>query len=377
MLSPEKLLRELISIPSVNPAFMPDQPDWIGEHRVADFLAHQADRVGLELEFQKVLPNRSNLLAKLTPAGGRPKQRVLLAPHMDTVGVVDGSKFKPKLVGDRLFGRGACDTKGSVAAMFSALMDLARSGTRPKDTEIALLALVDEENLQKGSRKFAASKKKANLAIVGEPTKNKLVTAHKGDFWLRLTTSGKAAHGATPHHGKNAVHEMAQAVDLIETKYAKALTRKKHTLLGGPTVNVGVMRGGKQPNIVPASCEAMIDRRTLPGETEKIVRAELNELFKARGLSVVISNAKDAPLVALETDPGLPLVQSLLKSLRQKQPLGVDFFTDASHLALGGVPSVVFGPGDIAQAHTENEWISIKSLNRATAQLTKFLRSLP
>jgi succinyl-diaminopimelate desuccinylase len=377
MMSPEKLLRELIALPSVNPAFMPAQTEWIGEHRVSDFLAHWADRLGLEIEFQKVLPNRANLLARLVPSGRKVKQRILLAPHMDTVGVVNGSKFKPVLRGDRLFGRGACDTKGSVTAMFSALLDFAANGTRPVETEIVFLALVDEENAQAGSRKFAASRKKADLAIVGEPTRNRLVTAHKGDFWLRLTTSGKAAHGAAPHQGRNAVHEMAKAVDLIETKYAKALKRKRHKLLGNPTVNVGVMRGGRQPNIVPDQCEVLIDRRTLPGETEKIVRGELNELFNARGLKVVITNAKETVLDALETDPDMPLLTKLLRSLRQKEPFGVDFFCDAAPLAAGGIPSVVFGPGDIAQAHTEDEWISVKSLNRATEQLKKFLRSLP
>lgn len=377
MLSPEKLLRELIALPSVNPAFMPDQTDWIGEHRVSELLAHWAERLGLEIEFQKVLPHRSNLLARLIPSGGKPKQRILLAPHMDTVGVVNESKFKPVLRGDRLFGRGACDTKGSVAAMFSALLQIAESGTRPVETEITFLALIDEENGQAGSRKFAASRKKANLAIVGEPTRNRLVTAHKGGFWLRLTTAGKAAHGAAPHLGRNAVHEMAKAVDLIESKYAKALKRKRHQLLGNPTVNVGVMRGGRQPNIVPDHCEVLIDRRTLPGETEKIVRGELNELFRARGLKVVITNAKDTVLDALETDPAMPLVAQFLRSLRQKEPFGVDFFCDAAPLAAGGIPSVVFGPGDIAQAHTEDEWISIKSLNRATEQLKKYLRSLP
>ena len=378
MLAPEKLLRELIALPSVNPAFPVDDPNWTGEQRMADFLAHWGDRVGLEISFQKVFPGRSNVIARLIPAGGRPKQRILFAPHMDTVGVINANKFKPRQSGDRLFGRGACDTKGSAAAMFSALLQVAAKGPRPKETELAFVGLVDEENEQTGSRKFAQSRHKFDLAIVGEPTRNKLITAHKGDYWLRLETSGKAAHGSKPELGVNAVHRMAQAVSLIEERYSRQLKKKKHPLLGNPTVNTGFIAGGRQPNIVPDQCEILIDRRTLPGEDEKTIRAELKDLFAVKGLNVRVSNKKEFPCAALETDPDLPLVQQLMRTLRQKAPLGVDFFCDASNLShVGGIPSVVFGPGDISQAHTEDEWISIKSLNRAADQLRAFINRLP
>jgi len=378
MFTPEKLLRELIALPSVNPAFPVDDPNWSGEHRVAEFLAHWADRAGLEIEFQKVFPGRSNVIARLIPAGGRAKQRVLLAPHMDTVGVVDAGKFKPRKVGDRLYGRGACDTKGSMAAMFGTLLQLATKGPRPEETEIAFVGLVDEENDQTGSRRFGKSRKKFDLAIVGEPTGNKLITAHKGDYWLRLETAGKAAHGARPELGVNAVHRMAQAVSLIEEKYSRSLRKKKHALLGNPTVNTGVISGGRQPNIVPDHCDILIDRRTLPGEDEQMIRSELKALFAVKGLDVRVTNQKEFPCAALETDPELPLVRQFMRTLRQKTPLGVDYFCDASNLFhFGGIPSVVFGPGDIAQAHTEDEWISIKSLNRAADQLRAFINRLP
>lgn len=377
MLTLEKLLAELIALPSVNPVLLPDNPAWTGEQRVADFLAHWADRIGLEISFQPVFPGRSNLIARLTPAGGRPRQRILLAPHMDTVSVADESAFKPRKSGGRLYGRGACDTKGSVAAMFSAITQIAAKGPRPQQTEIAFLALVDEEVGQNGSWTFSKSKQKAHFAIVGEPTRNQVVTAHKGDFWLELTTTGKAAHGARPELGQNAVHEMARAVDLLETKYARALRKKRHKLLGHPTVNVGHIQGGKQPNIVPDACSILIDRRSLPGETEKSVRKELNDLLGSRDIKVSIANAKENPCPALETDPQHPLARQLMSVLNQKRPLGVDYFTDAAPLAAQGMPTVVFGPGDIAQAHTRNEWISIKSLNLATEQLKKFLTELP
>jgi len=375
--SPEKLLADLIALPSVNPLLAPDQPTWCGEQRVADYLAHWADRVGLEISFQPVLPGRANLIARLVPPGGRPRQRVLLAPHMDTVGAADKSAFAPRKAGGRLYGRGACDTKGSVAAMFSALTQLAAAGPRPRRTEITFLGLVDEEVGQSGSWAFTRSRQKAHFAIVGEPTLNQVVTAHKGDLWLRLETRGKSAHGARPDLGQNAIHEMARVVELLETTYARALKKKRHALLGHATVNVGRIEGGRQPNIVPDACSILIDRRTLPGETEKSVRRELNELFRTKGLKASFTNIKDNPCPALETDPAHPLARQLMGVLGQKRPLGVDYFTDAAPLAARGMPVVVFGPGDIAQAHTENEWISLKSLNRATDQLKAFLSQLP
>jgi acetylornithine deacetylase/succinyl-diaminopimelate desuccinylase-like protein len=376
MTDPEKLLCELIALPSVNPAFLPAGDPRAGEGRVADFLAATAASAGLDVDFQSVQPGRSNVLATLRPSG-KSRRRLLLAPHLDTVPAADDGQYSPRLEGARVCGRGACDTKGSVAAMLTALCQIAQHGPRPAETEIVFAGLVDEEHIQAGSRALAASGCKADLAIVGEPTGLRIVTAHKGSLWLGLTTRGKSAHGARPDLGRNAVHEMAQVVCLLQTDYARALRRRRHPLLGHATVNVGVIAGGTQPNIVPDACRISVDRRTLPGETEKSVRAEMAALFRRRKLRVKIADQKPAACWPLETDPGLPLVRQFFRVAGQKKPAGVDYFCDASVLARAGIPSVVFGPGDIAQAHTADEWIARRSLAAATALLTKFLRSLP
>lgn len=370
----EQLLAELIALPSVNPAFLPPRHPNAGEKNVADFLAATAARAGLEVEFQKVLPERANVIARLLPRG-KIKQTILLAPHLDTVGA-NGTQFIPQRKNGRLHGRGACDTKGSVAAMLAALCELANTKSRPLETEIVFAGLIDEEHAQAGSRALVQNKFKADLAIVGEPTKLQVVTAHKGSLWLELTTHGRAAHGATPHLGKNAVHEMARIVDVLETDYAAQLKKKKHKLLGSGTVNVGKISGGTQPNIVPDSCTIAIDRRTLPGDTESSVRREITLLLKAKKLSAKFSNAKLAPALPLETDFKLPLVQSFLRAANQTKSLGEDYFCDAAVLAAGRIPSVVFGPGDIAQAHTADEWISLAELERGKNLLLKFLKSL-
>ena len=442
----EKLLAELIALPSVNPAFAMQSAVGTrgprvrppgsasrpylcyGEKNVADFLATVAAHAGLEVEFQKVSPGeskgwgetpgepvladghsgsrgrsphqieetglaRSNVIVRLLPPG-KIRQTILLAPHLDTVGA-DDSQFVPRQKNGRLYGRGACDTKGSVAAMLTALCELANAKSRPSETEIVFAGLVDEENVQAGSRALVRSSAfrrlgqltasaghlkaelQTTLAIVGEPTRLQVVTAHKGSLWLQIETRGRAAHGATPQLGKNAVHEMARIVDALETDYAARLRRRRHPLLGTATVNVGMISGGAQPNIVPDRCAITIDRRTLPGETESGVRWEIAALLRAKKLPAKISSKKLAPCLPLETNPKLSLVRHFLRSVGQTQPVGVDFFCDAAVLSAGGIPSVVFGPGDIAQAHTVDEWISLASLERGKNLLLNFLKSLP
>ena len=376
MTDPEKLLCELIALPSVNPAFLPAGHPRAGEGRVADFLAATAAQAGLDVDFQNVQPGRANLLATLRPSR-KPRLRLLLAPHMDTVPAAADAQYAPRLQGARICGRGACDTKGSVAAMLTALCQLAKEGPRPAETEIVFAGLVDEEHAQAGSRALAAGGCQADLAIVGEPTRLRIVTAHKGSLWLGLATRGKSAHGARPHLGRNAVLEMAKVVCLLETDYARRLRRRRHPLLGLATVSVGVIAGGTQPNIVPAACRIIVDRRTLPGETEQSVRAEMMALFRRRKLRVRIEEQKPAPCLPLETDVRLPLVRQFFRVAGQKKAAGADYFCDAAVLAQAGIASVVFGPGDIAQAHTADEWIARKSLQAATALLLEFLRSLP
>jgi succinyl-diaminopimelate desuccinylase len=373
MTKTEKLLRDLIALPSVNPAFLPARDPRAGERRLAQFLAATAAQAGLDIEFQPVFSGRPNVLARLSPRG-KPRRRILLAPHLDTVDALT-PQFTPVSRHRRLFGRGACDTKGSVAAMLSALCELARRCQRPHDTEIIFAGLVDEENGQGGARALVRRGFKADLAIVGEPTRLRAVTAHKGSMWLQLTARGKAAHGAEPARGRNAVHLMARIVHFLHTEYAARLRRRRHPLLGPPTVSVGSICGGTQPNIVPDECRIQVDRRTLPGEAEAPVQRELARLLGRRKLEAAITNAKAAPCLPLETDANLPLVARFLQSLGQRHPAGVNYFCDASVLSHGGIPSVVFGPGDIAQAHTADEWVSLESLERGQRLLLRFLTS--
>jgi len=374
MTSTEKLLRGLIALPSVNPAFAPPGPR-TGERAVAEFLAAVGARAGLDIEFMPALGERDNLIARLTPRGPV-QRRILLAPHLDTVPGED-AQFTPVTKAGRLHGRGACDTKGAVAAMFSALCELAHGARRPAHTEVIFAGLVDEEHGQAGSRALVKAGVQADLAIVGEPTRLGVITAHKGNVWLRLTTTGKAAHGATPHLGRNAILPMVPVVTALENDYRAELARRAHPLLGSPTVNVGSIHAGAQPNIVPDTCVIEVDRRTLPGESEAGVLREITALLRARKLKAEVGSLKTAPCPALETNAEQPLVREFLRAAGQKRPLGAHYFCDAAVLAGGGMPSVVFGPGDIAQAHTADEWVELEQVEQARRLLVEFLHAQP
>jgi acetylornithine deacetylase/succinyl-diaminopimelate desuccinylase family protein len=379
MTKPSELTRflcDLIAIPSVNPSLGGETHHQNGEEEVATFLIEKAKRLGIAAQRQAVLPDRKNVIFRLKPKN-RVKQKVLLAPHLDVV-PADTKLFSPRIKNGKIYGRGACDTKGSVASFFHAFCEFAKDKGAPKETEIIFAGLVDEEFGQAGSRKLAAKGPKAELAIAGEPTNLQVVTAHKGNIWLRLKTKGKAAHGATPENGENAIGLMTSLLQALFHDYPQILLSKKHPLLGHPTLNVGKISGGSQANIVANSCILELDRRTLPGESKTSIRNEFVSLFKSKNLPIPeFECTRSVPCPPLDTDPNLPLVRDLLKASGKRKPRGVPYFTDASPLASGGTPSVVFGPGDIAQAHSENEFVEIKQLEKAQDIISTFLKNLP
>lgn len=345
---------------------------------MADYLGSLAAAAGLDVEWMEVAPKRSNLIVRLIPKGAATR-RIVLAPHFDTVGEegMPQSMFEPRMADGKIHGRGSCDTKGSVAVMFQLLLDIAKKGPRPRETELVFVGLVDEENGQIGSRAVAKAGLKADLAIVGEPTQCKVLTAHKGNLWLKLHTEGKAAHGSRPELGKNAALAMARVVIALEEEYGPGLAAARHPLLGPGTVNVGAIHGGTQPNIVPDACEIWVDRRTIPGEEDGAICGELRRFFKERGLKVRIESTKDGVCPPMQTNPGVPLVKELTRIAGQRKPMGARYFCDAAILASNGTPAVVFGPGDIAQAHTREEWVALESLELARAILAKFLGIQP
>ena len=331
----EKLLCDLIALPSVNPAFLPvGHPD-AGEGRVAAFLAAAASRGGLDVELQTVLPGRANVLARLAPAG-KVKGRILLAPHTDTVAAFSPGQFIPRRERGRVYGRGACDTKGSVASMLAALLALARKGPRPAETEIVFAGLIDEEH---APGRLARAGGRWNEGRLGRRRRTDPAARRHRAQGQPLVSPGNAGQGRP--RVLSAIGPQRRSPDgahggHFANRVCPAVARPAPPLLGCATVSVGTIAGGSAANIVPARCEAVLDRRTLPGETTASVRAGMARLLRRHGLRAAIHDLKAAPCPPMETDPRLPLARKFLQVARQRKPAGADFFCDAAVLARGG-----------------------------------------
>lgn len=365
-----RLLEELVSIPSVNPMGRPLSGEGVLETRLTDYLESWFRKFDVECRRQPVSAGRDNLLAWYrAPSPGR---TILFDVHQDTV-PTDGMTippFDPAIAGGRLHGRGSCDVKGSMAAMLAAFARLV--GERPSGSASVLLACtVDEEFTHTGSSYLAGSGHGADLAIVAEPTSLNLVHCHKGALRWKIRTRGLACHSSTPHKGVNAIYRMGHVLQALEA-FAGTLSRSTpHPILGPPSLSVGRIEGGQSVNVVPDWCEIEVDRRLIPGEEAAAC------LDQVSGLLAALPGGREGiefgepwvhmPALAPGADGWLePLGHAIAAATgRRPEVLGVPFGTDAGPLNATGTPCVVFGPGDIAQAHTKDEWIEVEQVRLA------------
>lgn len=267
--SVEQLLSALVSIPSINPMGRGREGVEYGEEALARFVADYLSRAAMDVELDETAPGRPNVVARLDV---RAKQTLLLEAHLDTV-FADRMIIEPfhaEIRDGRLYGRGACDTKGSLAAFLSALRYFSEGRQKPS-ANILFLATADEEYGFTGAKHAVAGGLEADFGIVGEPTGLHIVRAHKGVVRWKVVTHGVAAHSAYPDRGRNAIYAMAQVVARLESHAGALLQAAPHPVLGTPTLSVGVIEGGQTVNIVPDRCMIEVDRRTLPGETDTTV----------------------------------------------------------------------------------------------------------
>ena len=364
------LARELIAIPSVNPAGDPGT-NHTGEAEMAAFLADFLRSIGAEVSLVEVLPGRPNVVGRFrSNSTEKPKPRLAFAPHTDTVGV-SGMKvpsFSGEIREGQLYGRGACDTKGPMAAQLWALWKM-RDQLADLSHEIVFLGLIDEEAGQAGAIAAAASEK-LDFVIVAEPTSMEIVHTHKGCLWLEITTRGVAAHSSRPELGRNAIYEMGRVLREIEDVISPLLASKIHPTLGAPTISAGVIRGGTKCNVVPDVCVLEVDVRTVPG-MEKF-SSELEAILQKVAPTTELLVKKQS--ASLETDLAHPIIDRLRRY--NCQPTGAPWFCDAAVFAAAGIPSIAIGPGSISQAHTADEWIEIAELERGAEIFRQFLEDL-
>ena len=364
-LNPAALLQDLIRIPSVNPEGDPGVSD-PGEARIAVALERLLLELSAEVSLREVLPGRPNVVARF-PSNRPDKPRLLLAPHTDTVSVVGMTidPFSGEVRDGRIWGRGASDTKGPMAAMLSALARM-REVIPTLSHEIWFAGLVGEESGQHGA-KALASEEHFDFVIAGEPTDLKTVHAHKGSLWVTLTAHGKAVHASAPDRGENAIYKMTSAIERVREQVIPAISKTTHPLLGHSTLSVGTIRGGSKTNIVPDHCEATLDIRIIPG-TDPL---QIINLIENVTHGVQVDHLGSEPLY---TDPDHPLVAKL--SALGALPVGAPWFCDAAIFAAKGISAVALGPGSIAQAHTADEFISVSDLEAGADFFERLLRSL-
>lgn len=366
------LLQQLVRIPSVNPNNVPGTTE-TGEERMAVFLSGWLESIGAEVTLEEIKPGRPNLIARFAPRDGRP--RMLYGPHLDTVGI-EGMTIKPfsgDLRDGKLWGRGATDTKGPMAAM---LWSLHENREQLADLPVAIdfVAFMGEESGQWGSKSFVRDHgADYGFAIVGEPTGMQIVHENKGSTWATLRATGKAAHSSMPQHGANAILKLSRAINQLDRHLVPRLAEFTHPNLGHSTLNVGVVRGGSRPNIVPDCAEAEIDIRFTPSLDEAGGALQLlAETIADHELPIEIINPHENPPLETPADhPGIQRLQQLGSGLAS-----APWFSDAAHLSRGGVPSICIGPGTIHQAHTVDEHIDIEALQAGAEFFTRLVKGL-
>jgi acetylornithine deacetylase/succinyl-diaminopimelate desuccinylase family protein len=368
-----RLLADLVAIPSVNPMGRGKSGPGYSERGVAEYVALYLRRHGVEAGVSDVLSGRPNVRGFID-AGA--EKTLLLEAHCDTVQAESMTvpPFTPEVRDGRLYGRGACDTKGALAAFLYGVCSHLDAGGRLR-FNVIILAAADEEYQFTGARHAVADGLQADFGIVGEPTSLRVVRAHKGVTRWRIVTRGVAAHSAYPERGENAIYAMGHVLERLE-EYGKALRGSSpHPLLGSPSLSAGVIEGGEAVNIVPDRCTVELDRRTIPGErTEEVLGAVRRALAGVPGWEF------DPPhlvVAGMEVPEESPLVRLLSEAITavcgEVHVEAAQYATDAGIYNGAGIPSVVFGPGDIAEAHTAVEWIDLGELHAAAAVIRSLI----
>ncbi|MDE3178483.1 MAG: M20 family metallopeptidase [Acidobacteriota bacterium] len=369
-------LANLIRIASVNSAYNPEGSESEIQNWISDFFR---DRGILTWE-QEVLPSRPNVIAQLP--GKNSARRLLFEAHCDTAGV-DGMSippFDPRIRNGRIYGRGACDTKAGLAAMMHAMVDLKQAHVQPP-CEVWVASTVDEEHSFRGVLKLSENLKAA-AAVVSEPTTMRMAIASKGCLRWRITVKGKAAHSSKPCLGTNAIEHMARIVRLLGDD-GQQLHEFRHALVGSPTLNIGLIQGGTQVNVVPETCWIEIDRRLIPGEEPAQVLASYRELLNdLRASNPDLEWFMEPPLLQdqpMQTPADSAIAQRAALVLKEAglddSPVGVPFGSDASKFARAGIPSIILGPGSIEQAHTADEYVELEEVEKAFVVYRNLMKS--
>jgi acetylornithine deacetylase len=367
------LARALIRIDSRNPSLAPDSR---GEGECAHTLASVLDDWGFHVQLVESAPGRPNVIGAIGPADG---PALMFNGHLDVVGVegMVHPPFAADIRNDSIYGRGSADMKAGIAAMCAA----AATASSASGRRILVTAVVDEEYESVGMRSLLAHGVRAEAAIITEPTRLAICPAHRGFAWFDVVFTGRAAHGSRYDIGVDAITHAGLLLAELDRVEKTREEGPRHPLLGRGSLHASTIHGGVGLTTYPESCTLEIERRTLPGESTEKALKEITEAcaavrardprFDARVALTTAQLPSDVPVEST-------IVQGLTAALeRENVPVkieGLSAWTDAALLNEAGIPTVCFGPGDIALAHSAEEYVPIAEIEIATRVLTRVVR---
>ena len=363
-----ELLAQLVAIDSINPDLV---PGGAGEVAIARFVADWLERAGLEVEMDEPVPGRPSVIGIARGSGGG--RSLLLNAHMDTVGVTGMERpHEPVVKDNRLYGRGAFDMKGGLAAIMLAAAEAKRRHLRG---DVILTAVSDEEYASIGTNSIVKSWH-ADAAIVTEPTGLDICVAHKGFIWLEVETQGIAAHGSRPDLGVDAIVKMGKVLVGLEELDRSLRSKPSHPLLKSGSLHASLITGGQELSSYPERCVLSVERRTIPGETPASVESQIRTIFdqlaasdSAFKASLRTTLVRDAFEVA-ENEPIVQVVRRQAAALLGREPaiVGATAWMDSAILSAAGIPTVVFGPSGEG-AHAVVEWVDLEEVGRCAEML--------
>ncbi len=357
------LTRDMVKLDTVNPPG--------NEKQMVELISSRMKRQGFTVEVDEVFPDRPNVIVTLEGTSSKPT--LIFNGHMDVVPVGEGWTVDPfgAVVKDgKMYGRGTVDMKGGLASLMVAMEALRKSKVELCGT-LKLTAVVDEEGHATGTRRLTEKGLKGDFAIFAEATDLKIGAAQKGWTLFTITTYGKKAHASTPNKGVNAILWMNEIINKIK-EYDSKLGKRMHTLLGCPTVNIGMIEGGVKSNIVPDRCKIEVDRRLIPGESINDVVRDfgqiISELERENTKFSADMKLEDDAVEAIETPFDAPIIKALQLAIpkitnKDAEFMGLSGTSDSAYFT--HTPSVIFGPGDFRLAHVADEYVEIEQLVKA------------
>jgi acetylornithine deacetylase len=368
-----RLLRDLVAINSINPTLVPGAP---GEAAIAEAIAAELRRIGLDVIVQPVAPGRPNVVGVLE--GARKGRTLMFCGHMDTVGVAGMTEpFAPVERHGRLFGRGAQDMKGGVAAMIGAARTLAADGLA--SGRVVVAAVVDEEHSSIGADALVAEWR-ADAAVVTEPTDLQIAVAHKGFAWVEIDVAGTAAHGSRPAEGEDAILRLGRVLGRLESLDRELQRRSPHPRLGPGSLHASRIEGGRELSSYPDHALLQMERRTLPGERPGAALDEVQEILDGLRLEDATFKARarlmfERPAYELPEQHLLPeMLADAVRHVGGATALaGASYWADSAVLGHAGIPSVLFGPGG-AGLHSTEEYVNVADVLLCQEALAELAR---